>query len=71
MTASSLGTLWNRLTGKKPAAEKAPTFESAAAAVAEPAAPEPEVAIEHVEHHVSEENIREVTGGDQEATPSV
>jgi hypothetical protein len=64
MTASSLGTLWNRLTGKKPAAPQTTVVETAAA-------PEPEVAIEHVEHHVSEENIREVTGGDQEATPPV
>ena len=66
MTASSLGTLWNRLTGKKPAAESTTVVETAAAPE-----PEPEVAIEHVEHHVSEENIREVTGGEQEATPQV
>jgi hypothetical protein len=59
MTASSLGALWNRFVGKKPAVAKS--------VVAEPEAPaaEPEVAIEHVEHHVAEENIREVTGGDQ------
>jgi len=66
MTASSLGTLWNRLVGKKPAAGGTTVTETAAPVVAEA-----EVAIEHVEHHVSEENIREVTGGDQEATPQV